>query len=461
VIQAAEPEQESKENIDDDEPKENNMTVLSKNSNGRTLTVAVNKSTTVKEMKVKFIKKMFVREFLRYMIVVERLLRSFRFVFSGKELEDDTFTLGDCGIENESNIQITQRLRGGGKRDTTDTQSSAAKRAKIECKKKSAADKDKDAKKEDLSQRAMDQIKGWMAAAKAARAETIAQQQKSKKKIAELQKKIKDKDQKIKVKNKVIAEMDQRIKRMELEIAEKDDEIADLQQQAKPSASQEYESLLNSHAQELLDFQEGKDEGEDEDEDAEKVEYETGDRVTVHGSEFQAKTKQERNTNYFATINKKEGDTYTLEFKYKDGKEDEICKLDLTDDLKMRKMSELELQAEKCAFDETPCTKCLQHGNKGLMKQGKQYKIPFKPHGQLWGKVVRVCQEVVPTHATCCCPCLQATLDLTGKNCQTVLSARSGDASIASRGFMTRTTPIARTTTNGVCWLCRRMRCRN
>ena len=452
------------------------MTVLSKNNNGRTLTVAVNKSTTVKEMKVKFIKKMFVREFLRYMIVVERLLRSFRFVFSGKELEDDTFTLGDCGIENESNIQITQRLRGGGKRDTTDTQSSAAKRAKIECKKKSAADKDKDAKKEDQSQRAMDQIKGWTAAAKAARAETIAQQKKFKKMIAALQKKIKDKDQKIKDKNKVIAEMDQKIKdkdklikQMELEIEEKDQQIAELQQQVVPSASQEFESLLDDGEQELQDFHEGKDEdegedkddGEDDDEDAEKVEYETGDRVTVHGSEFQAKTKQERNTNYFATIDKKEGDTYTLEFKYKDGKEEEVCKLDLTDDLKMRKMSELELQAEKCAFDETPCTKCLQHGNKGLMKQGKQYKMPFKPHGQLWGKVVRVCQEVVPTHATCCCPCLQATLDLTGKNCQTVLSARSGDASIASRGFMTRTTPIARTTTAGVCWLCSRMRCRN
>ena len=188
------------------------MRVLSKNSYGRTLTVAVNKSTTVKEMKVKFIKKMFVREFLRYMIVVERLLRSFRFVSGGKELEDDTLTLGDCGIENESNIQITQRLRGGGKRDTTDTQSSAAKRAKIECKKKSAADKDKDAKKEDLSQRAMGQIKGWMAAAKAARAETIAQQQKSKKKIAELQKKIKDKGKKIKDKDNLIKKMDQKIK---------------------------------------------------------------------------------------------------------------------------------------------------------------------------------------------------------------------------------------------------------
>jgi hypothetical protein len=261
------------------------------------------------------------------------------------------------------------------------------------------------------------------------------------------------------------------IKQMELEIAEKDQQIADLQQQFAPSKSQEYESLLNSHEQELQDFQEGKDEdegedkddGEDEDEDAEKVEYETGDRVTVHGSEFQAKTKQERNTNYFATINKKEGDTYTLEFKYKDGKEDEICKLDLTDDLKMRKMSELELQAEKCALDETPCTKCLQHGNKGLMKQGKQYKMPFKPHGQLWGKVVRVCQEVVPTHATCCCPCLQATLDLTGKKCHRVLSARAGarDASSAQRGVLTRTTPMARTTTAGVWWLCRRMRCRN
>ena len=359
------------------------MTVLSKNNNGRTLTVAVNKSTTVKEMKVKFMKKMFVREteseFLRYMIVVEGLLHCFRFVSGGKELEDDTLTLGDCGIENESNIQITQRLRGGGKRDTTDTQSSAAKRAKIECKKKSAADKDKDAKKEDQSQRAMDQIKGWKEAAIAARAESIAQQQKSKKKIAALQKKIKDKDQKIKVKNKVIAEMDQKIKQMEMEIAEKDDEIAkkddeiaDLQQQVKPSASQEFESLLDDGEQELQDFQEAKDEdegedkddGEDDDEDAEKVELKEGDRVTVHGSVFLAKTKQERNTNYFATIDKKEGDLYTLEFKYKDGKEEEVCKLELTDDLKMRKMSELELQAEKCAFDETPCTKCLQHGEK-------------------------------------------------------------------------------------------------
>ena len=76
------------------------MQIFIKTLSGKTMTLEVDKTDSVESVKRKIEEKEGIE------------VGQQRLVFGGKQLEDN-YTLGDYNIENDSNIHLVLRLRGG------------------------------------------------------------------------------------------------------------------------------------------------------------------------------------------------------------------------------------------------------------------------------------------------------------------------------------------------------------